>query len=345
MWFTRVSIGNPVFATMMMVGLLVLGLFSIQRLGVDQFPDINFPIVVVTTLYPGASPEAVEADITRKVEEAVNTISGIKTLTSRSYEGQSVVIAEFDLLTSPVVAAQDVREKVAALRAAFRNEVKDPVVSRFNPDDQPIVSVSVRSAQRGLRELSTLSGQVVVKRIQNARGVGQVRLVGGVKREVQLLLRPADMESLGVGVDQVMTAVRQENQELPAGAVADRESERLVKVQGRIQSVQQFRDIIVARRGGTPVYLWQVATVVDGQQEEENVALVNGVRALAIDVVKTQGANTIEVVDAVRLAVADLERTLPPDVKVAVVRDTSLGIRNSVPTCATPSLRAARSRS
>ena len=330
MWFTRVSIANPVFATMMMVGLLVLGLFSIQRLGVDQFPDINFPIVVVTTLYPGASPEAVEADITRKVEEAVNTISGIKTLTSRSYEGQSVVIAEFDLLTSPVVAAQDVREKVAALRSTFRDEVKDPVVSRFNPDDQPIVSVSVRSALRGLRELSTLSDQVVVKRIQNARGVGQVRLVGGVKREVQLLLRPADMESLGVGVDQVMTAVRQENQELPAGAVTGRDAERLVKVQGRIQSVQQFRDIIVARRAGTPVYLWQVATVVDGQQEEENVALVNGVRALAIDVVKTQGANTIEVVDAVRVAVADLERTLPADVKVAVVRDTSLGIRNSV---------------
>jgi HAE1 family hydrophobic/amphiphilic exporter-1 len=330
MWFTRVSIANPVFATMLMALLLVLGVFSYQRLSIDQFPNIDFPVVVVTTTYTGASPEVVEADITRKIEDAVNTIAGIKTLTSRSYEGQSVVIVEFDLFTSPVIAAQDVREKIAAVKAGFRKEIDEPVISRFNPDDQPIVSVAVSSETRGLRELTTLADQVVVKRIQSARGVGRVALVGGVKREVSIQLKPAEMESLGVGIDQISRAIRQENQELPAGALTTSAQEKLVKVQGRIATVAQFRDIVVTRRNGAPVYLWQVANIVDGQQEQESVAVVNGVRGLAIDVVKSQDANTIAVVDNVRVAVRDLATLLPPDVKVSLVRDTSIGIRNSV---------------
>ncbi|MFN8909443.1 MAG: efflux RND transporter permease subunit, partial [Betaproteobacteria bacterium] len=174
MWFTRVSISNPVFATMLMAGLLVLGLFSYKRLSVEQFPNVDFPVVVVTTAYPGASPEVVETDLTRPLEEAVNTISGLKALTSRSYEGQSIVIAEFDLLTDPTVAAQNVREKVAGVKARFRREVNEPVISRFNPDEQPVVAVAVRSSKRGLRELTTLADQVVVKRLESARGVGRV---------------------------------------------------------------------------------------------------------------------------------------------------------------------------
>lgn len=330
MWITRVSISNPVFATMLMAGVLVLGLFSYQRLSVDQFPNIDFPVVVVTTTYPGASPEVVETDITRRIEEAVNTISGLKTLTSRSYEGQSVVIAEFDLLTDPAIAAQNVREKVAGAKAAFRKEIDEPVISRFNPDDQPVLAVAVSSDKRGLRELTTLADQVVMKRIESARGVGKVTLVGGVRREVQVRLKPTELESLGVGVDQVIQAIRQENQELPAGALTTRESERLVKVQGRIATVQQFRDIIVARRGNAPVYLWQVANVVDGQQEQDNSAMVDGARGLAIDVVKAQDSNTIQVVDNARRVVEELRGALPPDVKLTIVRDTSLGIRNSV---------------
>jgi HAE1 family hydrophobic/amphiphilic exporter-1 len=224
MWFTRISINNPVFATMMMAAFLVLGLFSYQRLAVEQFPDINFPVVVVQTEYPGASPESVESDISRKIEEAINTISGIKTLSSRSFEGLSIVIAEFDLSVAPAIAAQDVREKVAVVKVGFRKEVKEPRVTRFNPDDLPILSLAVRSDSRPLRELTTLTDQVIAKRVETARGVGQATLVGGVKREIQIFLKPAEMESLGVGIDQVIGAVRSENQELPAGAVTTRES-------------------------------------------------------------------------------------------------------------------------
>ena len=155
MWFTRISISNPVFATMMMAAFLVLGLFSYQRLSVDQFPDVNFPVVVVQTAYPGASPESVETDLSRKIEEAVNTISGIKTLSSRSYEGLSVVVAEFDLSVDPALAAQDVRDKVAVVKVGFRKEVKEPRITRFNPDDLPIMSLALRSDTRRLRDVTT----------------------------------------------------------------------------------------------------------------------------------------------------------------------------------------------
>ncbi len=330
MWFTRVSIHNPVFATMMMAALLVLGLFSYNRLPVEQFPDVSFPVVVVQTEYPGASPENVEEEVTRKVEEAVNTISGIKTLSSRSYEGLSVVIIEFDLSIEPKIAAQDVREKIAILKPVFRDEIKEPRISRFNPDDYPIVSVSVTASGRSLRELSTLADQVIKKRLENVGGVGQATLVGGVKREIKVYLRLEDMEAQKIGADQVVRALQTENQELPAGAITTQTQEKIVQIKARVANPRDFQNLIVARRGGKAVTLGQVADIEDGQQEEETIALVNGERAISIDIIKSQGENTIAVVDGVRRVVADLKGLVPADVKVGIVRDASMGIRNSV---------------
>ena len=196
MWFTRVSINHPVFATMMMVAFVVLGLFSYKRLSVDQFPDIQLPVVIISTEYPGASPEVVEADVTRKIEEQVNTISGVNELSSRSYEGSSVVIIRFDLSIDPAQAAQDVREKVALVRPGFRPEIKESLVSRVNPEDNPVVSIAVQSERRSARELTTIAEQVIKRRLENVRGVGRVTLVGGLRREVQINLRPGDMEAL-----------------------------------------------------------------------------------------------------------------------------------------------------
>ena len=181
MWFTRISIRNPVFATMMMMALVVLGLFSYSRMRVDQFPDINFPVVVVQTEYPGASPENVESEVSRKVEESVNTISGIKSITSRSYEGLSVVIVEFDLAIDPALAAQDVREKVAVVKVAFRKEIKEPRITRFDPADRPVISLGVSAPTIKLKELTTLTDQLIKKRLENVRGVG----VGHVGRRRQ----------------------------------------------------------------------------------------------------------------------------------------------------------------
>ena len=346
MFFTRISIQNPVLATMMMAALVVLGIFSYQRLRVDQFPDINFPVVVVTTEYPGASPESVESDVTRPIEEGVNTVSGIKTLSSRSYEGQSVVIVEFDLTIDPAKAAQDVREKIAIVKVGFRKEVKEPRISRFDPADRPVISLSVASSAasaatgaatgapaRSARDLTTLTDQLIKKRIENVRGVGSVTIVGGIKREVQVLLKPVEMEALNVGVDQVINAIKSENQELPAGAIRSLEREQVVQVKGKIKSVDEFNRIIVARRGaggGQAITLREVASVIDGQEEQENLALHNGARIVALDIIKAQGQNTIEVNDAVKAAVKAMERELPADVKVDVVRDASTPIRTSV---------------
>ncbi len=330
MWFTRVSINHPVFATMVMAAFLVLGLFSYHRLPVEQFPNVEFPVVVVSTAWPGAAPEVVESDITRRIEEQVNTISGVYELSSRSFEGSSVVIVRFDLTVDPAQATQDVREKIALVRPQLREDVKESLVTRFNPDDMPVVSLAIRSPRRNARELTTLADQVVKRRLENVRGVGRVTLVGGVRREVQVALRPADMEALRVGVDQVMQALASENQELPAGTLVARDREQVVQIRARMASVAEFGRIIVARRGGHPVYLSQVADVIDGEEEPETSALVDGERAIALDVVRAQGENTIAVVDNVRRTVERLAAELPPDVSVSVVRDASTAIRNSV---------------
>ena len=337
MWFTRISIGNPVMATMMMVAFVVLGLFSYKRLRVDQFPDIAFPVVVIQTDYPGAAPETIESDITRKVEEAVNTINGISALTSRSYEGTSVVIMEFDLTIDPAQAAQDVREKVALIKSKFRKEVKEPRVSRYDPADKPVFSVSVTNDDkiqaRGFRELTTIADQLVKKRLENVRGVGSVTLVGGVKREIKIYLKPNEMEALGLGVDQVINALRNENQELPTGAIRSLDNEKVVQIQGRIKNPQDFGRIIVTKRGGQAVLLSQVASIVDGQEEQESLALHNGQRTVALDILKAQGQNTIEVADGIAQTLIALEPQLKaqyPGLKVQVIKDGSRQIRVGV---------------
>ncbi|WP_127805514.1 efflux RND transporter permease subunit [Hydrogenophaga sp. NH-16] len=335
MWFTRVSLRNPVFATMVMLALLVLGLFAFQRLKVDQFPNIDFPVVVVTTEYPGASPEIVESEVTKKVEEAVNAIAGVNALTSRSYEGQSVVIIEFQLHIDGRKAADDVREKIAILKPSFRTDVKEPRVLRFDPASRAIWSVAVLpEAVNGKAlsavELTTWAEQTLKKRLENVRGVGSVTLVGGTRRAVNIHLDPAAMEALGVTADQVTTAVRNENQDLPVGTLKTSERDRVVQVLSRLKNPQDFGQIIVARRGGSPVHLSQVARVSDGTQEVESLALYNGQRTLLLQVQKAQDENTIAVTDGLKVAVESLKAELPPGVKLEPIADGSRPIRVSV---------------
>jgi hydrophobic/amphiphilic exporter-1 (mainly G- bacteria), HAE1 family len=330
MWFTKISIKNPVLATMMMLAFVVLGVFSYQRLKVDQFPDINFPVVVVITEYPGASPESVEADVSKKLEEAINTISNISKLSSRSYEGQSVVIIEFDLTVDPAKAAQDVREKVAIIKPILRKEVKDSRVLRFDPSDRPVISLSLSSPQRSTRELTTLADQIVKKRLENVKGVGTVNIIGGVKRQVRVLLNPAQMDALGVGVDQVLNAIRAENQDLPAGSLKTTQREVSIQVQGRFAIAGDLGNVVVAKRGGAPIYLRQLGNVVDAQEEVESLALLDGKPTLALSVLKAQGQNTIEVVDAVKATALNVAKELPADVKLDVINDGAKAIRTGV---------------
>ena len=336
MWFTRISLKNPVFATMIMLAFVVMGLFAFQRLKVDQFPNIDLPVVVVITEYPGASPEIVESEVTKKVEESVNTIAGISALTSRSYETQSVVIIEFQLNMDGRKAADDVREKVAAIRPLLRDEVKEPRIIRFDPTSKAIWSLAVIPEARkdgsstSLVELTNFAEQVLKKRLENIRGVGAVNVIGGSRREINIYLRPDAMEALGVSADQIANAVRSENQDLPVGTLRSSIQERVIQIQSRVKRPEDFGNIIVARKGSTPIRLSQVAQVKDGAQEIENMALYNGERTLLLTVQKAQDANTIEVVNGLMGSLQELRKQVPADIRLEPVSDGSRQIRVAV---------------
>jgi HAE1 family hydrophobic/amphiphilic exporter-1 len=330
MWLTRVSVNNPVFATMMMASLLVVGLFAYFKLSIEQFPDVEFPIVVVGTNYPGATPESVESEVTRPIEDAVNTISGVRSLTSRSLEGRSTVIIEFELTVDAVEAVQDVREKIAQVTPGFRDEIKTPEITRFSPDSQPIASIAVRTERRDLRELTTLADQVILKRLQTVRGVGQAYIVGGVKRRINILPNPEKMQAYGIGMDQLINVLKSENQQLPVGTLTRPQTEFVVQIEGRVIDPRNLAQLVLARRGGASVTLGDVATVEDGTEEKDAVALFDGDRLLAISFIKVQGSNTLEVITGLKEAVKELQADLPSDITLQFMRDDSRAILVSV---------------
>ena len=340
MWFTQVSLKNPVFATMVMLAIVVLGVFSYQRLQVDQFPNVDLPVVVITAEYPGASPEIIESEVTKKIEEGVNSIAGISALTSRSYEGQSVVIMEFQLYVDGRKAAEDVREKIASIRPTFRAEVKEPRVLRFDPSSRSIWSLAVLADNKATLtagskpltpvELTNWTDQVLKKRLENVRGVGSVTLVGGTKREINIYLNPQAMDALGITADQVTAAVRNENQDLPAGAIRSLAQERVVQIEARMQRPEDFAKIIVARKNGSAIRVDQVARISDGAQEIDSLALYNGQRTLVLQVQKSQDDNTIAVVDGLKKTITELTSQLPPGVRLEQINDSSRPIRSAV---------------
>lgn len=335
MWLTRVSINNPVFAAMIMLALMVIGLLATFRMKVEEFPNIEFPFVVVNTVYSGASPEVIETDITKKIEDQVNTIAGVKEVTSVTQQGLSQVIVQFDLNIPSDVAAQNVRDKLALVTPSFRDEVTTPIVAQYNPADAPVVSVTFRSDKMSLRELSTYLDNTVKKQLQTVTGVGRVDILGGRQRQIRVLLNPTQMNAYKVSVNQISNALRSENVELPVGTINNQNQEMVIQVNGLVKTPNEFNQIIVAQnRSSTgaivPVYLSQVAQVVDGQAEAESASLQNGQPAVAMDIIKMSDANVIDVVDKTQQRLAEIQSTLPPGVTMTVVADSSKSIRGSL---------------
>ena len=335
MRITQISVNNPVFATMMMVGIVVMGLFAYQRLSVDQMPDITFPFVQVQTSYAGASSEAVMQDVTRPIEEAINTISGIKSIRSFSREGASRVMVEFDLNIDVKTAVQDVRDKVAGVRRSFNKDVGEPTVTRAdNDNDQPIMHMSMKSPARSLRELSDLADQLVVKRLQGSYGVGTIEVSGSVQREMAIRLNTDKMAAYGVSVEQVVGAIRGQNQNQAAGFLVGDRSERLVRVQGKFKDAVDFERVIVARQGSAgnnaPVTLGMVASVLDTEREETSLSTSDGTRGISIEIRKTRGANTLEAAESIRNNIVKLKKTLPPDLSLDITFDQSKFIKQGV---------------
>jgi HAE1 family hydrophobic/amphiphilic exporter-1 len=335
MFLSDVSIKRPVFATMMMVALLVFGLVSYTRLAIDEYPDITYPVISVNTSFPGASPEVMERDISRPIEEALNTVQGIREVTSTSTEGNSSVRVYLHLTVNAMEAQQDVISKVARIRRQLPPDVNDPVIIRFDPNDRPIMSISIQSTDRSIRDLTDLADQVIANRLESIPGVGGVNVNGGTPREIRIQLNPEAMQAYQVSPQQVSQALARENMEVPAGRVYRPDQEQLVRVTGRIRDPLTFGDVVVITRAGTPVRVRDLATVVDGSAEERSAAFLGDreqgeVRAVSVEVLKISGSNTVEVADAVRATLNDLSGSLPEDIVMQVIRDDSEKIHHAL---------------
>ena len=330
MWFTRISVKYPVFTIMMMLCLMVLGLASWQRMGVEEFPDVDFPFVVIYTNYPGASPESVESEITKKMEDQINTISGLKQVISQSSEGLSTIIAEFNLDVPSSVAAQDIRDKIAPVSAQFRDEIDDPIVERYDPTASPVMSIVFESKNMDLRDLSSYLQQRIVPQLRTVSGVGTVNLLGDAQRQIRIQVEPQKLQSFGLGVDQVINTLKAENIEIPGGTLKQPTSELVVEIKSRVIHPQAFGDLIVANKNGAPIFLKQVAKIEDSQAEMQSSAYLNGKTAVAIDILRSSDSNVIEVTDNTRETLKDIQTQLPEGTTAEIVVDSSKGIRGSI---------------
>ncbi|MEP7381632.1 MAG: efflux RND transporter permease subunit, partial [Gemmatimonadota bacterium] len=335
MFLSDVSIKRPVFATMMMVALVVFGIVALQRLAVDEYPDITYPIVMAQTSYPGASPEVMERDVSRPIEEALNTVSGIREITSTSSEGNSNVRLMMQLGSDISEAQQEVIAKIARVRRQLPPDVDDPIVIRFDPNDRPIMSVAMQSDERPIRELTDLAEQTIKPRFESVPGVGGVNVNGGSTRQIRVQLNAEALVAYGISPAQVSQALARENQETPAGRIFRGETERMVRVTGRIRDPMAFMDVVVTVRNRVPVRVRDVATVIDGFADRRSASFIidstgQGIPTVSLDVLKITGSNTVAVSDGVNKVVDEIQQNLPADIKLTLVRDDSIKIRQSL---------------
>lgn len=325
------SIKRPIFTTMMMAALIVLGLYSYMRLGVDLMPNVEFPYVIIQTVLPGASPEEVETSVTKTIEESVNAISGVDKLTSTSYEGMSLVIVKFELEKNADVAAQEVRDKVNAVLSQLPDGTDQPVIMKLDMDAIAVVNIVV-SGQRDLIDLTQFAKKKVKENIETVSGVGSVTMVGGREREIHVVLNPLKMASLGVSASQVKKVLSEQNIEIPGGTVEQRDKYFTLRTLGRIKEVKDFRDIVVNTVNGTPIRISDVAHVEDTGETITSESYLNGKPAVTLTVKKQSGSNTVAVVDNIRKRIAQLESVMPSDIELKLVGDQSEFINDSVKT-------------
>ena len=331
MWMTRVAIKNPVFCTMVMLALMVMGAVSYFRLPIDAMPEVNLPFAFTVVQYPGASPQAVENDLTKPIENALNTIAGVKKITSRSRENSSLVIVEFAMGTDIKVAMQEMRDKLAQIRPAFPKEAKEPFVSQANrDDDRAVVSLGVTSKTRTLPDLSYMVEEVIRRRMENVTGVATVNINGSSTREIQIEPDVAKLRARRIGVDQLLAALRNDNIDAPVGNITIGQNDKSVRVDARFKQVSDFANLVVARRDGLQVRLGDVATIIDGSKEQTSFARIDGVRAISLDMLKVRGSNTVEVGVGVKAAIERLKKDLPSDIELTILSDQSKYVKANV---------------
>jgi HAE1 family hydrophobic/amphiphilic exporter-1 len=320
----EICIRRPVFAAMLVLSLVVVGAASYFRLGVDRFPSVDLPTVSVRTALPGASSEEVETLVSQPIEEAVNTVDGIDELRSVSAPGISIIIATFKLNRDLETAAQDVRDRVATVVNQLPEEARQrpPVVQKFNNDSTPVITIAL-TGERSLRELTELGDKIVRPQLERVSGVGQVQIVGGLDRAINVWVDAARLEAYQIPITSVQSALARQNADIPGGNLTTSNEELTLRTMGRYTDPRGFNDLVIANIGGSAVRLRDVGRVEDGTKEQRSLARLNGVPTVTLQVQRQSGANTMEVIAGVKQAAARVGAQLPSDVKMEVIRDQS----------------------
>ncbi|HEY6562059.1 MAG TPA: efflux RND transporter permease subunit [Polyangiaceae bacterium] len=328
-WLAAICVRRPVFATVIVLVLSVIGAFSYVELGVDRFPKVDFPVVVVTTTVPGAAPDQIESEVSDKIESAVNTISGIDELVSTSVEGVSQVVVTFVLEKDINVGADEVREKVSGVVRELPTGIDPPLVTKVDPDATPILTLTISGADN-VRNVSEFADKSVRRELESLSGVGQVTVIGGRARQVNVWVDPDKLAKFELSPPELERALRAQNVELPSGRVEQGQRQLTLRTLGRVQSVEQLRDIIVTNRNGYAVKLREVARVEDGMAEAETAGFQGSRATVLLNIRKQSGTNTVEVVGAIKQRLTEVQARLPKGYAIDVARDQSEFIGNSI---------------
>jgi multidrug efflux pump subunit AcrB len=329
-WLAEVCVKRPIFATVLVLLIAVIGLAGYLKLGVDRFPNIDIPIVVVITRLPGAAPEDVETEITEKVEEACNTISGIDEITSITTEGVSQVVIRFVLEKNTDVASQEVRDRLQLIIPDLPKGIDLPTVQKLDPDESPIIYLSLKWPGRPVQDVTELADKRVRRQFESLNGVGQVAIVGGQKRQVNVWLDPIRMRAVRTTSLEVQRAIASQNLTMPGGRVDTGPEQLTLRIHGRVERPEEIGDLVIRNEAGHSIRVKDVGRVEDGGEERTSAAVLNGEPSIVLAIRKQSGSNTVEVVDAIRARLDDLKKGLPPGAAIDVVRDDSGVIRTSI---------------
>ncbi len=329
MWLADTSVKRPVFATMAIMALVVIGVVSYPEIGVDLFPKVDFPIVTVSTHLNGASPEVIDVDITDKIEGSVNTINGVKSITSSSTAGDSRVTIEFVLDRNIDLAAQDVREKVALIRDKLPADIDEPRIAKVDPDAAAVLFLNL-SGQKTVKDLSTYVDEVLKEQLQRINGVGDVQLWGLRLRQIRVWLDADKLRAYGIAATDVMSALKRQNVELPGGMIQSLSKEYTVMVKGEFANISEINDMVVAYDKGAPVRLRNIGKAEDGMEEKRSMVRYNGIPAVAMGVQKQSGTNTVAVAKLVKSEIEKIRKTLPPGISLNIAMDQSVFIQRSI---------------
>jgi len=312
----------PVFASMIVLSLVVVGAASYFQLDIDKHPEVELPTISIRTNLPGASPEEIEVSITQVIEEAVNTVEGITELRSNSGQATSNVIATFNLNRDIETAAQDIRDRVSTVTRLLPPDSQPPVITKFNSDQSPSFSFALVS-DRPLRELNELADKVIKEQIERSPGVGEVRINGGLERAITISIDPDRLSAYQIPINAVRDAIVRQNADVPGGNVTSGLSERNLRTMGRMKSAEDFNDLVVTTINGAPVRIRDIGNAADGTKEQRNSSRLNGKPTVSMEVRRQSGANTVEVIEGVKRLLKQVEAQLPPDVKIQIIEDQS----------------------